>query len=274
MSKLNLSKIPKVIAGGVKKKSPELFIFASVVAFGCTVVLAVKETPTALKLIEDKKREINRELLEEAAANGKDKCDRIDKLTPIDTVKVAWKCYIPAAAMGGLSIACLLNANRINARRGAALAAAYTLSESTLKEYKDKVIETVGEKKEKDIRDAVVKDKLEKDPVDNKEIIITDKGEALCYDALSGRYFKSSIESLNKAVNELNHRLIYDTYISLNDYYGEIGLEEIKIGYDLGWRVDRGLIELDFSYQPASDGSPCMAIDFLEPPKYDFDKSF
>lgn len=261
-----------LIGKAIKKKSPEIATGIGIGLGGCTVFLAVKATPKALVLIEEKKREINHDLLEEAKANGLDKCNRVEKLKPIDTIKTTWKCYIPAVVTGTASVACLIGASATNARRNAALAAAYTISESAFRDYKNKVVEVVGEKKEKEVRNVIAKDKMEKDPVENKEIIITEKGETRCYDSLSGRYFKSDIDLLNKAINELNRRMIDQSYASLNDFYYEIGLPENKIGNRLGWRVDQGLIELNFSAQLSTDGMPCLVIDFNDAPKYDFDK--
>lgn len=272
MSKLNLSNTTKQIVSTLKRKSPELLTGMGIGLGACTVGLAVKATPKALMLMEDKKREINNDILAEAKAIGQIECERVDKLKPLDVIKVTWKCYIPAAVTGVASVTCLVGASTTNARRNAALAAAYTISESALKDYKNKVVEVVGEKKEKEVRDAVAKEKIEKDPVENKEIIITEKGETRCYDVLSGRYFKSDIDMLNKAVNELNRRMIDQNYMSLNAFYYAIGLSGIKIGDDLGWRVDQGLIELDFSAQLSNDGIPCLVMDFIDAPTYDFDK--
>lgn len=70
-------------------------------------------------------------------------------LKPLEVVKAAWKPYIPAAITGSLSVACLVGASRVNFKRNAALATAYTLSEKVLKDYKDSVVETIGEKKRK-----------------------------------------------------------------------------------------------------------------------------
>ena len=272
MSKINLSSATKQIAGTLKRKSPELLTGMGIGLGACTVGLAVKATPKALILMEEKKREINNDILAEAKAIGQTECERVDKLKPLDVMKVTWKCYIPAAVTGVASVACLVGASSTNARRNAPLAAAYTISESALKDYKSKVVEVVGEKKEKEVRDAVAKERIQRDPVENKEIVITEKGETRCYDALSGRYFKSDIDVLNKAVNELNRRMIDQTYMSLNDFYYAIGLSGIKIGDDLGWRVDQGLIELDFSAQLSNDGVPCLVMDFIDAPTYDFDK--
>ena len=217
-----------------------------------TTVMAVRATPKALILIEERKEEIGAE-----------------KLEAMDMVKTAWACYIPAAITGTLSVACLIGASSVNARRNAALATAYTLSESALKDYQGKVIEMFGEKKNEAVKDAVAKDKVEKNPVVTREVIITEKGNTLCYDAISGRYFKSDIEKIKKAECELNRQMLDDMYVSLNDFYYEIGLDSVKLGDELGWNVDSGYIDLSFSSQLASDGTPCLVIDYSVAPRYD-----
>lgn len=61
-----------------------------------------------------------------------------------------------------------------------------------------------------------------------------------------------------------------DMYISLNDFYYEIGLRGISIGDDIGWDIDRGYIDLDFSSQLAEDGVPCLVIDYGVAPRYGY----
>lgn len=253
MKKPNISKILSSIRTSAAKHSPEILMGIGIAGMVATSVMAVRATPKALRLIEDKKAETNEE-----------------KLTPIETVKTTWKCYLPAVITGGVSVACLIGANSVNTRRNAALATAYTLSESALKEYQEKVVETIGEKKEQSVRDAIAKDKLEQNPVTNREVIITDKGDTLCFDAVSGRYFKSDIEKLKKAVNELNRRMRDEMYISLNEFYYEIGLNSIGIGDELGWNIDNGYIEPSFSSQLAEDGTPCLVIGYHVEPRYDY----
>lgn len=250
-----------------RKHSPEILTGIGIAGMLSTTVLAVRATPKALMLIEEKKREKKFAVIKDGGDPD---------LTKLEIVKTAWKPYIPAVITGAASIACLVGASSVNARRNAALAAAYALSESTLTDYKEKVVETIGEKKAQEVKDAIAKDKVENDPVTRKEIITTDKGETLCYDALSGRYFKSDIEYIRRAVNNLNERLLFDTHISLNEYYDEIGLEEIfPMGENLGWTVDpdsanKGLIELDFSSQLA-EGTPCLVVGFSNAPRYDYE---
>lgn len=251
--------IAKGIQATVSKHSPEILTGIGIAGMVTAAVLAVKATPKALTLIEGRKEELYP--LDE---------DRDVSLPPVETVKTCWKCYIPAVVTGAVSTACLIGATSVNARRNAALATAYTLSETALKEYREAVVETIGEKKERDVKDKVAKDKIDKDPVTNNEVIITEKGNTLCYDAISGRYFNSDIDELKRVANELNRQMRNDMYISLNEFYDEIGLDNIGIGYDLGWNIDRGYIELDFSAQLANDGRPCIVVDHSTPPQYDF----
>lgn len=252
MNTTKLSAVVKTVKTTLTQHSPELLTGFGIAGMVTTTFLAVKATPKALKLMESAQHE------------------KKDHLTTQEKVKACWKCYIPAAVTGTASIACLIGASSVNVRRNAALATAYKLSETALTEYKEKVVETIGEKKEQSVRDAIAKDKITKDPVNQKEIIITGKGDTLCYDSVFGRYFKSDIEKLKKIENELNRRMRSEMYISLNEFYYEVGLDDVSAGHDLGWNIDRGYIELDFSSQLTPEGEPCLVVGFGTPPKYDF----
>lgn len=241
----------------VSKHSPEILTGLGIAGMVTTTVLAVKATPKALKEIEDYEDTIL--------------CDH-EKIKPMDAVKITWKHYIPAAITGTVSIACLVGASSVNVRRNAALATAYKLSETALTEYKSKVVETIGEKKEKTIKDAIAKDYVEKKPVKQNEIVITGKGDTLCCDKLFGRYFKSDMDKLKKIENELNRRMRNENYISLNEFYYEVGLDGVDAGDLLGWNIDRGYIDLDFSSQLATDGTPCLVVSFGNQPRYDYDR--
>lgn len=270
MNKLNVIKVIKGLRFGLQKHSPEILTGIGIAGMVTTAVLAVRATPKALLLLEQEKQRKNDEL--KAAANETDsgECEEIEKLKPVEAIRVAWTCYIPSAVTGVLSIACLIGASSVNARRTAALATAYSLSESALKEYQEKVIETIGEKKEQGIRDSVAKDKLKRDPVVNKEVIITGKGETLCYDSITSRYFKCDIEKLRKVENMMNKRLLSEMYISLNEFYYEIGLNQTDIGDDLGWNIEDGLVDLEFSSQLAEDDTPCLVFGYRVSPRYSF----
>lgn len=253
---MNLTSALKSARVALIKHSPEILIGIGVAGMITTTILAVSETPKALRCIEEKKVELE-----------------VDELTVRETVEAAWKCYIPAAITGVLSTACIVGASSVNMKRNATLATAYTLSEAALREYKDKVVETIGEKKEEAIRDAIAKDKIDEHPVSKSEIIVTGKGETLCYDVLNDRYFRSDIDKLKRAANDVSHTMLLEGYVSLNDFYDEIGLKRVSKGDDLGWNANRSrdLVEIDPSAQLTEDGEPCIVLQFKVPPSYNYD---
>lgn len=253
MNKSTLTNFAKSVQMSLTKNAPAILTGVGIAGMIGTTVMAVKATPKAIKLIEEKKEE-----------------NHVDKLPAIEVVKATWKCYIPAAVTGIGSTACLIRANSISTRRNAALLTAYNLSKTALSEYKDKVVETFGEKKEKAIIDAISKDKVENDPVANRDVIVTDKGSTLCYDALFGRYFMSDIDAIKRAENNLNRIIVSNMYASLNEFYAEIGLSRVEIGDSVGWNIDDGQIEIDFSSQIASDGRPCIVIHYSVLPNYGY----
>ena len=165
--------IVKRTNAALTKYSPEILTGLGIAGMVTTTVLAVKATPKAYMLLEDAEDE------------------KGGKLTAAETVKVCWKSYIPAAISGAAAIACIVGANSVNAKRKAAIVAAYTMSESTLRTYREKVIETIGEEQEKVVREKVAEERIKRDPVSNKEVLTSRKGDILCYDVISGRYFKS-----------------------------------------------------------------------------------
>ena len=188
----------------VIKHSPEILTGVGIAGMITTTVFAVKATPKALALIEQKKKE-----------------EKVDRLTPMETVKAAWKPYIPAIVIGTLSVSCIVGASSVHLKRNTALATAYKLSETALTEYREQVIDTIGEKKEQTIREKVNQKQIEKTPASTSEVHVTGKGETLCLEPLSGRYFKSDIDRIRKAENTLNKQMLHDIcgFVSLNEFF-------------------------------------------------------
>lgn len=258
----------------VDDHSPEILTGIGVAGFVTTTVLAVRVTPKAIENIDNEKTRRKHEMIEYLGDDVDEEIKELRirdamKLTPIDYIRVTWKEYLPVVIAGTASTVCILGASRINIRRNATLAAACTLSESRFSEYKSKVKELIGDKKEQNVRDEIAKDRIDADPVCDEDVVHTNKGETLCYDALSGRYFYSDIDEIKRSINLLNHQLLYDETVSLNDLYDLLGLEPNKTGEDFGWNRDmNGLVEPSFSSQLASNGVPCVVLDFIEGPFY------
>ena len=253
MKKPNINEAFKSLKRSTSKHSPQILTGLGIAGVVSTTALAIKATPKAIRLIEEKKEEKN------------------DNLTPMEVVKATWKCYIPTAVSMATSIACLVCASSVNTKRNAALAAAYKISETAFIEYKDKVVETIGEKKERTVREKISEDRVKNNPPQQNNIIMTGKGNDLYLEPISMRYFYSDRNSVEKVQNELNKRMLYDVggYISLNDLYDELGLEHSVIGYELGWNA-YNLLEIDFDPVFTPDGRPCSSMIFTTGPKYDY----
>lgn len=234
------------------KYSPEILTGIGIFGMITTTVLAIKATPKALKLIENKKEREDK-----------------DDLTVKEAVKETWKCYIPVFTVGCLSITCLISSNRISLKRTAIMSTAYKISEEAFKKYNRKVFETIGEKKTDDIKNSIIKDEIDSKDIPNK--ILANDENIICYDVISGRFFQSNKEEIKRAVNNLNKIIIDDGYASLNDFYYELkndDMNSIKVGDDLGWFMDDGLLEVKFSSGINNNGIPYLVMEYDVSPKY------
>ena len=182
----------------ISRHSPEILTGIGIAGMFTTTILAVGATPKVLRLIEERESELS------------EHCNEYITLSTREKIKVAWKPYIPAALTGIVSTACLIGANSVNAKRNAVLATAYKISETALSEYRDKVVETIGEKKEKQIRHKVAEERIDNTPTSKHEVVITRHGDTLFLDTTSNTYFESDIESIRKAENSLNKQMLHD----------------------------------------------------------------
>ena len=213
-----------------------------------TAVVAVKETPKALYLLEQAREE-----------KGED-------LTAIEKVKVAGPVYIPSIIIGASTIACIFGANALNKRSQASLMSAYALLDNSYKEYREKVTEIHGEEAEKNIRHEIVKDKYEEHPFyrNNKQLF---------FDSFSMRYFESTIEDVLKAEHMFSRTLANFGYANLNEFYDMLGLDHTDYGYELGWSANTdiafyGYSWLDFEHEKVilDDGLECTIISANQEP--------
>jgi hypothetical protein len=177
-----------------------------------------------------------------------------------EKVEFTWKLYVPAVGTGVLTVACIVGANHISTKRATVLASAYTVSQELFKEYKEKVLEKLGEEKEQEIRDEIVQDRLTKNPPRSEVIIMS--GDVLCLDMRTGRTFTSNLETIRKAVNDINWQIVNQCTASLTDFYHEIGLDATDESDDLGWSSDMNQLEVSFASALTKDNRPCLAISF------------
>lgn len=268
----SLTQTVKNLGGVISKNSPTILTGAAVAGLITTTILGIKATPKAISVLDDYTWNL---YLDEGLDEDKVPFSewvvwktKNDPTPKKDIFKLTWKLFIPTVAVGTATIICIIGSNRISLRRNAALASLYGLTQTAFSEYKAKVVETIGKNKELKVRDDISGDRVKNNPPSRNEVILTGKGEVLCYDSLSGRYFKMDIEKLRKIINELNRDLISDMFLSLNELYDAIGLDRIKLGEDIGWDVNKGMIEIDFSAQLTEDDTPCIVINYNVEPKH------
>lgn len=261
------------------KNMPSILTGLGIAGMATTVVLACKETPKAAELIEAKKHE--KELIAKAekdiVALLNETDDPVDvKLTPWESFCEGAKVYWPMAIMFTTSAMCIIFANKVNLKRNAALIAAYQLSENKFKDYQEEVMKNLSKPKEEKMKVNIAEKKMEANPPDMAKIVLDSDKDVLCYDSISGRYFKSNTSDILRVEALLNRRMINETCITLNDMYEEfrnigIDLEDISIGDDLGWHMDSLSDTIIFDLTNAkvtSDGIPCIYLEYNARPMW------
>lgn len=86
--------------------------------------------------------------------------------------------------------------------------------------------------------------------------------EELFYVKQGDYYFKSTIEKVKAAFHVINRKILYDGFVSLNELYNLLGLEETTSGEDIGWGI---MYSADFELFQITDKQygPCTLINIL-----------
>lgn len=201
------------------------------------------------------------------AVRAVDKCkeeknEKKEDFTVKDVVKVSWKYYIPAGLTASLSLTSLLLGYKAQFDKSATLATAYALSENTLAEYKKKVVDAIGKEKEDKIEQEIAEERVNRDIKINDIPVIANDEDVLCYDALTGRFYASSINKIKEVILQLNTDRLLNGDVALNDYYYGVGLAGVKIGENMGWRQIDQPIEASFRSGIAEDNRPYIYVSF------------
>lgn len=201
---------------------------------------------------------------------NRDQSANIDTLEPTfkEKLEMVWPQFIPPVGVGVLTVAAIITANRLSAKEAAALATAYGISEKALQEYREKVVERLGEGKEQKIRDEIAQDRVNNTHDSKTPIVVPGSGEVLCLDLWTGRYFQSTVEKIRKAENDVNYEIVAGMYASASQFYDSLGLEATEMTDLLGWNINNRL-EVQISTAMAPDSTPCVTISPTPPvPNY------
>jgi hypothetical protein len=262
MKLTKLKEAANVVTLFASEHRTSLMVGGGIAGMAIAGITAVRVTPKASMLLEERRCSKHDAYLENTEANP--------QLTIKDYIQVTWKYYLPPIALATVSAGAIIFAHKVDRKENAALAAAYAISESRLKEYSEKVLETVGEKKEKEVRNAIDKDRVNNNQPVDSEIISTGQGDTLCMDAWNGRYFYSDIEVLRRAAVDLSRAVLNDETVTLNDFYDRIDLPQTKNGDFFAWEIGNHheMIELSFSSQLDFKKRPVLVMDFKFAPTY------
>lgn len=219
-----------------------------------TAVLAVRETPKAMRNVQEATEE------------------KGEELTTFEVIKAAGPAYIPSVIAGTATLACIFGANVLNKRQQASLMSAYALLDTNFKNYQKKAEELYGEGAGIRIREELAKDEYEETDIRVEE------GKELFYDMYSNRYFQSTLYDVQQAEYRLNRNLITRDYAYLNEFYEELGIEPVIAGYSLGWSRGANLdvywqewIDFDHEKVTMDDGLECHIIKMQCEPIPDFE---
>lgn len=202
--------------------------------------------------------------------------DRLDELGENanwkDKIKAAGPVYLPALGMLVLSTGSIIGGCVAGEKKAAVLTGLYTASEAALRKYERKVVDKIGRDKAQEIQDAIAKDYISENPpaVGRNKIYATGNGDKLIYDPLSGRYFTSEPSKIIAAMNLLNHRILSEEWVSVNEWYEELELEPVGLGDDKGWNHDHMIDIPDdpdrWSTTQSPDNVPCFIITYYNRP--------
>lgn len=255
----------KNIFNRIYKYSPEILMGISITGVVTTTIFAIKATPKAEELLKKAKKRQKKE-----------------KIEFIDVVKTCYKPYIPMSISAILTVSSIIGSNYMSKKQKMALATLYSISENALKVYQEKVIDQIGETKHNKIKDSINKEKAEKlidsNPTQFSSMVVSGTDVLFC-DTTFNTWFVSNMDTVRRAVNSVNYRLNSEDYISLNEFYGELNVPPIEKGFDIGWNIGQGLLEVHYTCGLTDDRNPLVppdrpyvAISYNLEPRYDYSK--
>lgn len=192
--------------------------------------------------------------------------NKAEPMSKKEVVQECWKFYIPAAVLGGGTIACILGSNALNKKQVASLTAAYMALGKSYQQYRRQVAERIGSEAEADILE---KSKVEEPAEEDKKL--------LCYEPFSNRYFHATEAELYDAFYQVNRDFSLNGEVSINNLYSYLGLDYLPEKDDMGWCSDYMINEWEYFWidfvankQTTDDGLEVYQVYAFQPPIPDY----
>lgn len=256
---MNIHGMLNAVKGFAIKHGPEILTAVGTIGLIASGVMAVNQTPRAMEILKAHEEELG-----------------VEELPAQEKFKACWKTYLPSVLLATSSVASIIFARRIDARRAAAWAAAYQMSENALLRLESAVKDEFGENKLKKVQDNATTKLIEENPVNPEEIINTGDGDDLFMDYYSKRYFRSCTKAINTRYNHFIARLQHEDYMTPNDWLYEMDLPRIcpELGdckYFTSAMYQSKLLddEPEYTYGPGPFGAPCGIVKLSCEPSFD-----
>lgn len=248
--------VTRVVASqslNLAQHSPRLLFVAGVVGVGASTVLACKATLRLEGVLHDAEVEIDelRDQGTQAVDSDGIKYSAVDYKKDMTIMHVRHfqrvvRLYLPALAVGSLSIAALTKSHSILSKRNAGLTMAYAAAVEAYDEYRGRVREAVGSEREKEIHFGMVDHTIVEDTDKGPKKVVVKQATA---HGLYSRFYDEFAKNwqpdpeLNRIfiTNQeryLNDRLHVQGHVFLNEAYDVLGLDRTQAGQIVGWTLD------------------------------------
>lgn len=245
--------IINMAASFAKSHSSEILTCVSIVGTGAAAYLAFKGGMNTEAILNER-------------------MEQGEELTKKDVAKVVIKEAAPAAGVIILTWASIVSSGIISYRRAKALgtlANAYLTTTEFANAYRSQVVKTMGKDKDEEIVGAVGQDLINNDPPSNSIIFNTGEGNTLFKDRITGRYFRSDLDFIRRQQVEINNWLAAgEDWVSVNEWFSLIGLEQCDDLDGLGWNVEEK-VKFDLAACLSPENEPCILINYDISPRMD-----
>lgn len=289
----------------LKKHSPEILIVGGTIGVVASTVMACVATTKVSTILENTSEQVDKvhevlssEEYEDTYSEEDSKRDLtiIYAKTGVELIKL----YSPSIIVGVFSLGAIITSHKILKKRNIAIAAAYATVDKGFKEYRNRVIEQLGEEAERKLRyDTKIEEIEQTETNENGEEVKVKKAVNVVNPSAVAspyaRFFeKTTVNKKGETItnpnwcdsNEYNIHFLTSTqkwandrlrlrgYLFLNEVYEMLGLPPTKEGQIVGWVynednpigdnfVDFGLYKDNLSYSDFVNGfDPAILLDF------------
>lgn len=236
----------------VRKYSPEILLglgILGLVGAGVAAVIATRKLEPILEDHEDAIETLEAEAHNISVMSGKEgeAVLKLKSMVYVHTALELIKLYGPSVGIGAASIAAILASHGIMANRQVALIAAYNMVNETLKVYRARVREELGEETDKMIAHGFEEsEEKDVDPETGKKVTRKVFNPNPKYRSIYATYFDDTSTAFNTQhilnltflehqQNYANDRLKIEGILFLNDVLRSLGLPITKAGQICGW---------------------------------------